>query len=133
MSLEVLAATARLARQNAYCPYSHYAVGAAVEAADGEIFGGCNVENLSYGLTICAERAALAQMVSHGQRQIVRVYVTTEDGGTPCGMCVQSLLEFATEPSLVEVIVENAAHVTQRFTLSELMPHAFKSERVGKR
>ena len=132
MSHEVLAATARAARVNAYCPYSHYAVGAGIEAANGEIFGGCNIENLSFGLTICAERSAMAQMVSHGQRQIVRVYVSTDDGGMPCGMCVQSLLEFAPDPRLVEVFIENGTHEVQRFLLSELMPHAFNSKRVQK-
>jgi cytidine deaminase len=82
------------ARGNAYCDYSGYAVGAAVLDSEGNIFSGANVENASYGATICAERSAVCQMVAQGGRTICRVAIATADGGPPCGICLQVLMEF---------------------------------------
>jgi cytidine deaminase len=95
------------ARSRAYAPYSGYLVGAAVEAEDGSIYGGCNVENISYGLTICAERGAISRMVAEGRTRLRRVAVVTADAGTPCGMCLQTLLEFAEDPGEVEVVTSD--------------------------
>ncbi len=118
------------ARSRAYAPYSGYAVGAAVEAEDGSVYRGCNVENISYGLTICAERNAVGQMVAGGRTRLRRVAVATADGGTPCGMCLQTLLEFAEDPEAVEVVAADDAGRVQAYRLRELMPHAFNSAAV---
>ena len=80
---------AKEARSNAYAPYSVYSVGAAVQSVDGQVFKGCNVENASYGLTICAERNAIAAMVCAGGRKVSAVAVVTKDGARPCGACLQ--------------------------------------------
>lgn len=82
-------------RHFAYAPYSNYLVGAALLADDGQIYAAVNVENASYGLTVCAERNAVAKMVSQGGRQILAIAVCTINGGTPCGACRQVLSEFA--------------------------------------
>jgi cytidine deaminase len=117
---------AKQARQNAYAPYSGYNVGAAVLDDRGRIHSGCNVENASFGATICAERAAVANMIAEGGKKIKAAAVLTEDGGTPCGLCLQVLSEFAADPAAVEVLCA-ATNGTQRtFKLSELMPHPFK-------
>ncbi len=86
-----------------------------------------NVENVSFGATICAERAAVAKMVSEGSRSVQRVVVATRDGGTPCGICLQTLLEFATDPSKVEVHTINGNEELTKFLLSDLIPLGFKS------
>lgn len=127
MNIEALSKAARDARARAYCPYSHYAVGCAVETATGVIYAGCNVENVSFGLAICAERAAVSSMVSAGQQRIVRALVVTKDGGTPCGMCLQTMIEFAPSPEEVEVITENEAGTRVSYTLKALLPHGFSS------
>ena len=92
-----LMAEAELARRNSYAPYSKFRVGAALLAADGTVVHGCNVENASYGLSICAERNAMWKAVSQGLRRFVAVAVTAEPrhGSTPCGACRQVLHEFA--------------------------------------
>lgn len=117
-------------RERAYAPYSGYRVGAALLDGDGHAWGGCNVENISFGLCVCAERSAIARMVSEGGAQIVEVVVSTEDGGTPCGMCVQSLLEFAPDAAQVRVHTVDAAGNVRTFALQELMPYAFASKAV---
>jgi cytidine deaminase len=117
-----LLAAARAARANAYAPYSVYRVGAAVLGSDGQVYSGCNVENVSFGLTVCAERTAVVKMVSEGCREVQRV------GGTPCGMCLQTLAEFAADPAQVPVVLEAEDGTQSRYTLAELLPHGFKSE-----
>jgi cytidine deaminase len=110
------------AREAAYVPYSHFAVGAAVRGASGEIYTGCNVENASFGLTICAERNALAHAVAQGARSFPAIAVVTENGVTPCGACRQVLAEFNRD---MTVIVVNTAGERQVYRLSELLPAAF--------
>lgn len=117
-------------RTNAYAPYSGYTVGAAIETEEGEVFLGANVENVSYGVTLCAERAAIGAMASAGARRIRRIALSTRDGGTPCGMCLQALLEFAPDPSQVEVTVFADSSAGQTYRLSDLLPHAFASANV---
>jgi cytidine deaminase len=114
---------AKAASANAYCPYSHFIVGAAVQCADGRVFAGCNVENASYGLSICAERNAIFHAVAAGARNIVAiaVYTPTPAHTTPCGACRQVLLEFAANAE-VRCGCEGS---TGRFTVLELLPHAF--------
>jgi cytidine deaminase len=107
------------ARELAYAPYSGYAVGAAVEGADGAVRTGSNIENVSYGGTMCAERVALFKMVS-------------EDGGPPCGLCRQVLLEFAPDPAQVQVLVADTAGGVREYSLAELIPHGFASSEVNR-
>ncbi len=129
---EELITAARGARRFAYAPYSRYDVGAAIRDAEGRLWTGANVENASYGLSICAERAAVAKMVSEGSRHIASVAVSTRDGGTPCGMCLQTLSEFAPDPESVMVIVTDDAGGISRHTLRDLMPFAFRSDGLGR-
>jgi cytidine deaminase len=131
MSVELLVDAAVKARMNAYAPYSVYKVGAAVLSENGAVHAGCNVENVSYGLCLCAERSAVASMVSSGCREVVAVAVVTRDGGTPCGMCLQTLVEFSKDPSSVPVICVDEKGGRCEFSLKELLPHGFSSDLAG--
>ena len=122
MEHEDLIAKAMEAREKAHVPYSHFAVGAALLARSGRIYTGCNVENASYGLSICAERTAVFKAVSEGERDFEAIAVVTEKGVTPCGACRQVLLEFGED---IQVIVANGAGEYRVFTLQELLPQAF--------
>lgn len=121
-----LLARARAAANQAYVPYSGFPVGAAVLAADGSIHTGCNVENASYGLTICAERVAATGAVSSGQRQIIAVAVSAPKvpRTTPCGACRQFLNEFRPGNSDVVIILDDRDSGEPVF-LEELLPQAF--------
>lgn len=116
------------AASRAYAPYSQFPVGAALVADDGRVFTGCNVENASYGLTLCAERAAVAAAVSAGCRTFMRIAIaagTAEEAATPCGACRQVLSEFA-DPDM-ECLLVTLDHPDQvrRFRMDALLPHAF--------
>lgn len=124
---EALIQAASAVRQQAYAPYSHYQVGAAILAEDGRIFTGCNVENSSYGLSMCAERTAVFKMVSEGGRRIQAVAVCTENGGSPCGACRQVLTEFADD---IPVWLIDAAGNCYETTLYILLPHHFGPEHL---
>ena len=119
---------AREAQTKAYAPYSDFRVGAAIEAADGRVFVGCNVENASYGLTMCAERAAVLAAVSAGARRFRRAVVVSDvdPPAAPCGACRQVLSEF--EPDLTIEAV--GARQTVRWQLSDLLPAAFGPEQL---
>jgi cytidine deaminase len=123
---QALVQAARAARAHAYAPYSGYAVGAAVLTDDGRMFAGCNVENASYGLSVCAERVAVFSAIAAGARRLVAAAVCTPDGGTPCGACRQVLLEFAKSPESFIVWVVSPDRVIARYTLAELLPHGFR-------
>jgi len=125
--LQELIAAAVGVRARAYAPYSHFAVGAALRAADGAIYVGCNVENASYGLTICAERNAAAHAVASGARVFTAIAVVTENGVTPCGACRQVLAEFGPE---MAVIVADARGEHRIYTLRQLLPDAFGPEQL---
>lgn len=120
--VDTLVAAATAVRERAYVPYSHFAVGAALMAADGTIYTGCNVENASYGLSICAERNAVFHAVAQGVREFGAIAVVTENGVLPCGACRQVLAEF--NPQLT-VIVADVAGNRHSYTLAELLPYAF--------
>ena len=126
MIWEELIQSATEARAHAYAPYSNYPVGAALIDADGKIWTGCNVENVSFGLTLCAERTAIVKMVSAGATSWKALAVVTRDGGTPCGACLQVLSEFGGPESEVAVVSEKGAFRTFRF--SELLPHGFRTD-----
>jgi len=121
---------AREAMRNAWAPYSEFRVGAAIEAADGRVFVGCNVESASYGLTICAERMALGAAVAAGARSLRRVAVTTEvePPAAPCGACRQLLAEFGLN---LEVIAAGPTS-ERRWTLAALLPDAFTKESLDR-
>lgn len=112
------------ARKKAYAPYSKFKVGAALEAANGKVFVGCNVENSSYGLTLCAERVALFKAVSEGVSKFKRIAIVadTKNPCPPCGMCRQALYEFA--PNL-EVVMANTKGRTRKVKLKDLLAHPF--------
>lgn len=119
------------AAKNAYCPYSHFAVGCALLADDGKVYQGCNVENASYGLTICAERNALFQMISGGggKAKLIVIYTKTAEPSTPCGACRQVIWEFGKEA----LIVCCGQGKEFRGTASELLVHPFGPVQLGKR
>jgi cytidine deaminase len=124
MNVEDLVQAALQARQNAFANYSNFKVGAALETADGKIYTGCNVENATYGLTVCAERVALWKALSEGEREFRRIVVATdtERPGAPCGACRQLLWEFCGD---VEVILANPRGYRETHRLSSLYPRPF--------
>jgi cytidine deaminase len=119
-----LVETARRARENASAAFSHFKVGAALEAADGTVFTGCNIENATYGLTICAERVVMFKAISEGHRAFTRIAIVadTEAPTPPCGACRQILWEFGGN---LEVILANMARETGRHQLKDLLPLPF--------
>jgi len=123
---DALVRAAEAARRHAHAPYSRYQVGAAVETEDGTVYAGCNVENASFGLTICAERAAVCAAVAAGARKIRRAVVITDSDppGAPCGACRQVLAEFGLD---MEVTAIGPARRMQ-WILRDLLPDAFTSE-----
>jgi cytidine deaminase len=119
-----LIAAAVAARKHAYAPYSQFQVGAALLTGAGEIFVGCNVENASYGLTQCAERAAVAAAIAAGQREFVVLAIVSPGGVTPCGACRQVLAEFCSDLEILLVDANEPSRVT-RSSLSPLFPGRF--------
>lgn len=130
---DALVDAALAVRENAHAPYSNYPVGAAIETRSGRIYVGCNVENASYGLTLCAERSAIAQMVAAGERDPVAVVVATRGPrpGTPCGMCRQTFAEFARDLDVM-LIVEGAPSAARTLRLADLLPEAFRADALEK-
>jgi len=129
-----LEAAALAARGRAYAPYSRYHVGAALLDDAGRVHAGCNVENASYGLTICAERGAVMKMVSEGGRRVVAVVVVTggDEAGSPCGACRQVLAELAGDAPVRMLAVDPAGQETQRVdsSVDALLPRAFRGSLV---
>ncbi len=121
--LAALVQDALSVRGNAHAPYSRFQVGAAILAKNDETFVGCNVENASFSLTICAERVAAGSAIASGQRQWQAIAIASPGGVTPCGACRQFLAEFGND--LLVLSVDAESHVVTRYKLSELLPHAF--------
>ncbi len=119
------------AQARAHAPYSGYHVGAAILTQTGAIFPGCNVENASYGLTVCAERTAIGSMVAAGARDPIAIFIVTpgDEPGTPCGMCRQVLAEFAVD---LPIRLRGASGAELETTLGELLPRAFRPSALGR-
>lgn len=115
------------AMEFSYSPYSHYKVGAALLTKSGTIFTGCNIENAGYTAAICAERTAISNAVSHGEREFEAIAVVTVNGGAPCGVCRQVMREFS--PDLT-VIIGDTSGQYQVLSLAELLPHSFGPENL---
>ena len=125
--VEALIVCASEAVENAHAPYSGFRVGAAVLGGSGEIYSGCNVENASYGLSVCAERAAVMRAVCEGEKSILAVAIANSTGKAafPCGACMQVVSEFAPDADNTMVfLVDDSGAVS--YTLAELFPHPFK-------
>ena len=118
---------AQSAYRQAYVPYSHYPVGSAVLFSSGKIYSGCNVENASYGLTVCAERNAIFQAVAQGERELkgIAIAVPTEGFPSPCGACRQVIREFAVD---CPVVLVNGSGQTRMTSLKTLLPESFGPE-----
>jgi cytidine deaminase len=125
-TVEQLVLAARSARECAHAPFSKFKVGAAIEDEDGKIYAGCNVENATYGLTICAERVAVFKAISEGASKLVRVAVVadTVELTPPCGACRQILWEFCGD---AELILANLAGASEHLRISQIFPRPFES------
>ena len=121
---EALVAAARRAREHAHAAFSRFKVGAALETADGAVITGCNIENATYGLTICAERVAMFKALSEGHRSFTRVAVVADTAAPtpPCGACRQILWEFGGN---LQVVLANLHEETGRYELKDLLPLPF--------
>ena len=122
MTDKQLIAMAALAREKAYAPYSGFPVGAALLACSGKVYTGCNVENASSGLTVCAERVAVFKAVSEGEQEFDTLAVVTATGASPCGACRQVLIEFG--DSLRVLVADTEGHLME-FSVDQLIPNAF--------
>ena len=122
--VDPLASAALAARENAHAPYSHFGVGAALEDASGRVHTGCNVENATYGLTLCAERVAVFKAISEGARKFRRIAIAadTDELTPPCGACRQILWEFCGD---IEIMLVNPRGKSETLQLKDLFPRAF--------
>jgi cytidine deaminase len=123
--IDELVEAARRARERAYAPYSRFRVGAAVRSADGRVFAGCNIENASYGLSVCAERVAIFNAIAHGARELRAIAVCTDppEPATPCGACRQVIAEFAPDIPIALASTSGALVIT---SIGELLPRPFR-------
>lgn len=123
--LAQMRAMALEAMEHAYAPYSTFKVGVCLESLSGQFFTGCNIENASYSLTLCAESTAIAAMVNAGEQSIKRLVLVSSGDGfcSPCGACRQRLLEFA--DSALDIYLFNPKGELQQHSLQELLPHSF--------
>lgn len=130
MDMQELIAKAIEAKEYAYVPYSHFRVGAALLTESGKVYTGCNIENVSYGATNCAERTAVFKAVSDGEREFKAIVITGEHGDylPPCGICRQVLSEFGKDS--MKVILANSTEDYKVTTLGELLPGAFSAKNL---
>ena len=135
LPIKELIQTALDARKNAYAPYSHYQVGAALLSSDGTIYSGCNIENASYGATNCAERTAFFSAVSEGKRVFLAIAITgglegeeISDYAVPCGICRQIMQEFCGDD--FQVIVAKSTENFRQYPFSEILPFGFDGDKI---
>lgn len=124
---------AKAAQKNAYCPYSRYPVGAAVLTDSGRIYSGCNVENASFGLSMCAERTAIFKAVSHGEKRIKALCVAAKSAA-PCGACRQVIIEFADKDAEMIYLDWQPLEKKEKITITtagKMLPHAFDPSEAG--
>lgn len=126
---EELVQAAKAVRARSYSPYSGFAVGAALRGKSGRIYTGTNVENASYPLTVCAERAAVFKAVSEGEREFDSIAVVTSTGAAPCGACRQVLAEFGLD---IRVVVANLNKRRKVYSISELLPYGFDVSQLAR-
>ncbi len=131
MPYERLVSAARKVKRNAYAPYSHFFVGAALLASDGKVYVGCNVENNSFGMTMCAERTAFFKAVSDGVRSFKAIAIVSDDPGhtMPCGACRQVMHELAGDE--LDIVTADRADHIQVVRLKDLLPHPFTTKKLG--
>ena len=128
-NIEKLVSSAVKVRKNSYSPYSGFAVGASVLAKSGKIYSGTNVENASFGLTICAERSAIFSAISAGETELLALVVVADSIAYPCGACRQVFAEFAHPDS--DVIIANPdGKILARTTIGKILPNSFKFEKL---
>lgn len=127
--LQDMVGKAMEARDQAYCPYSEYKVGAAILTESGQIFSGCNVENASYSVTICAERTAITKAVSEGNRKIKAVVVIADGSAAPCGACRQAISEFSLDAPVIGVNPNGEIYNT--WTVQQLLPDGFNVKNLS--
>lgn len=128
MNPDELAKIAAQVSSKAYAPYSKFKVGAALLAENGEIYTGCNVENASYGMSMCAERVAAAKAITEGEQSFIAIAVSTRGGAAPCGACRQVLAEF--NPAMNVYIADETGKVVHQTSLDALIPHLFRPENL---
>lgn len=128
MNMEQLIEQSKIARENAYVPYSKFQVGAALLTEDGEVYQGCNIENASFGMTNCAERTAFFKAVSEGKKKFAAIAIIADTPGpvSPCGACRQVMAEFCSKT--MPVYLTNLNGDIQQTTVGDLLPGAFTSE-----
>lgn len=129
MNPEELAKQAASARELAYAPYSKFKVGAAILGSNGMVYTGCNVENASYGMSMCAERVALYKAISRGHKSIQSIAISLPGSGSPCGACRQALHEF--NPSMEVYLADESGRILHETKLNMLLPHAFGPENLS--
>lgn len=129
MNIKALIEEAKQAREGAYAPYSHFAVGAALLTRSGKVFTGANVENASYGLTVCAERVAVFKAVTAGEREFQAIAIASSTGASPCGACRQVLAEFGLDMLVISVDMDDRV---RQWTLEELLPASFGPQDLAK-
>jgi cytidine deaminase len=131
--IKKLLEAAKKAKEKAYAPYSHFHVGAALLTGTGKLYSGCNVENTSYGLTICAERNAIFRMVADGELHIAEILVIgdTEEFLPPCGACRQVIAEFSEKESIVYMCNKHGEY--KKTTVGDLIPYLFFLDKKGKK
>lgn len=129
MTYKTLAKRALAARKFSHSPFSHFRVGAAVLTSAGRVFTGCNIENSSYGLTMCAERTALFKSVSEGHKRFKAIAIASDkqDLTPPCGACRQVIIDLAGN---IDIILTNKRGMMKVFTMKELLPHAFTKKNL---
>ncbi len=130
MNKDKLVEMAKEARKNAYAPYSNFKVGAALLTKSGRVFTGCNVENSSFGASMCAERVAVFKAVNEGERefQAIAVVTDTKEPAMPCGLCRQVLSEFSLD---IKIYAANLNGDVRETTLKDLLPYAFTKKDLG--